>query len=157
MVHAFDLKGNQSVSSMERGGLQGLPLPGVTRRAGQRMLGVFRTIMYLTIHRKPWNGIEIDRMAGPRVTRHCYQQGKQGQNGTSHLIQTTYSMLCAIFSHQWLFCENLNFKALHSCDDQILKYTPIDLCFKGLFLNLRGLKTFAGDNYIHVYSEYNLI
>lgn len=95
MVHAFDLKGNQSASSMEKGGLQGLPLPGVNRRAGQRVLGVFRTIMYLTIYRKTQNGIVIDKMAGPRDTRHRYLQG---QTGTSHLIQTTYSMLCAIFS-----------------------------------------------------------
>lgn len=64
MVHAFDLKGNQSASSMEKGGLQGLPLPGVTRRAGQRVLGVFRTIMYLTIYRKTRNGIVIDKIDG---------------------------------------------------------------------------------------------
>lgn len=96
--------------------------------------------MYLTIYRKPRNGIIIDRLAGPRVTRHRYQQAMQGQTGTSHLIQTTYSTLCAIFSHQWLFCENLNFKALHNCDDLILKYTPQTYVLKACSSTCGALK-----------------
>ena len=66
------------LTSKETNLLQAWRREGVTRRAGQRMLGVFRATMYLTIYRKARNGIVIDRMSGPRVTRH--QQANAGSD-----------------------------------------------------------------------------